>query len=113
MIDLIQETKNYMASLGYKKEDIAWIGGRQFAVPINCFWDCPPQMYDPGYGSVHVAIDLTIVFKDNTWLERQEYDGSEWWVHRKAPQEPFEHKWVNTFIDDGYDADYGLAYINR
>lgn len=41
--------------------------------------------YDNGYGSQHLF--GTIVFKDGTWLERGEYDGSEWWEHRKLPTE--------------------------
>lgn len=41
--------------------------------------------YDEGYGSQELF--GTIVFKDNTWLERGEYDGSEWWEHRKLPTE--------------------------
>ena len=113
MIDLIQETKDYMTALGYKKEDIAWIGCKNFTVPIKNFWDCPPQMYDAGYGTQHVAADLIIMFQDNTWLERKEYDGSEWWEHRQAPQEPMEYKYVTNFIDNGYNAEYGLAYINK
>ena len=41
--------------------------------------------YDNGYGGQ----DLfgTIVFKDGIWLERGEYDGSEWWEYRKLPTE--------------------------
>lgn len=41
--------------------------------------------YDNGYGSQHLF--GTIVFKDGTWLERGEYDGSEWWEYRKLPTE--------------------------
>lgn len=29
-----------------------------------------------------------IVFKDGTWLERADYDGSEWWVLKMCPKEP-------------------------
>lgn len=41
--------------------------------------------YDNGYGGQELF--GTIVFKDGTWLERGEYDGSEWWEHRKHPTE--------------------------
>lgn len=41
--------------------------------------------YDNGYGGQELF--GTIVFKDGTWLERGEYDGSEWWEHRKFPTE--------------------------
>lgn len=41
--------------------------------------------YDDGYGSQELF--GTIVLKDSTWLERGEYDGSEWWERRKLPTE--------------------------
>lgn len=37
--------------------------------------------YDEGYGSQHLY--GTILFKDNSWLSRWEYDGSEGWEHNK------------------------------
>jgi len=27
-----------------------------------------------------------IVFNDGSWLERREYDGSEWWEFQQTPQ---------------------------
>ena len=39
--------------------------------------------YDSGYGSQEIFGWIT--FKDNTWLERSEYDGSEWWNFMKKP----------------------------
>lgn len=40
-------------------------------------------MYDDGYGAQNIF--GFIVFKDSTWLERGEYDGSEWWEYKKKP----------------------------
>jgi hypothetical protein len=42
--------------------------------------------YDDGYGTQE--IEGTIWCKDDTWYERQEYDGSEWWVLRERPPVP-------------------------
>jgi hypothetical protein len=42
--------------------------------------------YDAGYGGQEIATDLVVVFADGSWLERGEYDGSEWWVYKCAPQ---------------------------
>ena len=39
--------------------------------------------YDNGYGSQHLY--GTILFKDNTWLSRWEYGGSEGWEYHKPP----------------------------
>ncbi|WP_421354963.1 hypothetical protein [Streptococcus suis] len=42
--------------------------------------------YDSGYGSANVATDLVVVGK-NWWLERGEYDGSEWWNYKESPKQ--------------------------
>ena len=98
MAELIQETKDFMDALGYTKEDIQWIGGDDFTVPIDCFWNASPQFYESGYGWPEAATDLKIVFKDNTWLERAEYDGSEWWEYMKCPVMPLRIERVDNFV---------------
>lgn len=40
-------------------------------------------IYDNGYDSQYLV--GIIVFDDNTWLTRREYDGSEWWTYHKCP----------------------------
>lgn len=40
--------------------------------------------YDSGYGSAEIREDLIILGVD-WWLERGEYDGSEWWDFRTMP----------------------------
>jgi len=42
--------------------------------------------YDSSYGMQ--MLYGTIWFTDGTWAEREEYDGSEWWVHRARPEAP-------------------------
>ena len=39
--------------------------------------------YDEGFGGQEVG--GFIVFKDGTWLDRREYDGSEWWELQCKP----------------------------
>ena len=34
-----------------------------------------------GYGASAIATDLIVYFKDNTYMTRGEYDGSEWWEY--------------------------------
>ena len=68
-MDLIQETKDYITALGYEKDDISWIGCKDFYIPIDCFWNSIPQESDRGQGSIEVAADLVSVFKENSWLE--------------------------------------------
>ena len=38
-------------------------------------------IYDNGYGMQH--LHGVILFKDGAWIERVEYDGSEWWEYKK------------------------------
>tara|TARA_Y100000590_G_C15483766_1_gene925012 strand:- start:526 stop:834 length:309 start_codon:yes stop_codon:yes gene_type:complete len=46
--------------------------------------------YDDGYGTQE--LHGTIWLKDGTWMERGEYDGSEWWNHQFCPEIPKELK---------------------
>lgn len=40
--------------------------------------------YDAGYGCQELY--GTVLFTDGGWLERGEYDGSEWWEYKHAPR---------------------------
>lgn len=42
--------------------------------------------YDEGYGGQELF--GTVWFNDGSWLERGEYDGSEWWAYRTTPLIP-------------------------
>ena len=47
--------------------------------------------YDNGYGGQQVYGTVWLM-EEGTWLERGEYDGSEWWEHKKCPSIPDELK---------------------
>ena len=53
--------------------------------------------YDDGFGGQTVAKDLLVV-GDGWWLERNEYDGSEWWEFRRPPQKPDKVRDVVTLM---------------
>ena len=42
--------------------------------------------YDDGYGTQQ--LHGTVWLADNAWLERGEYDGSEWWEYKQTPNLP-------------------------
>ena len=44
--------------------------------------------YDDGYG-IQELFGI-VWFKDGSWLERGEYDGSEWWTYKFTPEIPQE-----------------------
>lgn len=50
--------------------------------------------YDAGYGTQYLY--GYIWYEDGTWSERSEYDGSEWWRHKKCP--PIQY--AETYIPD-------------
>lgn len=52
----------------------------------NIFINSLDFKYDNGFGGQELF--GTIWFKNNTWADRGEYDGSEWWQHFKYPKIP-------------------------
>lgn len=86
MINFLEETK---LSMGPKKsQDIDWIGSMdgEYAMTWEEFEKLANFEYDGGFGSQKIASDLVIVFKDGSYLERAEYDGSEWWEFKTQPE---------------------------
>ena len=54
---------------------------------FNKIKDMFPEEYSSGFGLQELY--GYVVFKDNTWLERGEYDGSEWWEYKYPPKRDF------------------------
>ena len=42
--------------------------------------------YDDGYGTQELFGIIWLT--DGTWMDRGEYDGSEWWCHQEVPEIP-------------------------
>jgi hypothetical protein len=58
--------------------------------------------YDGGYGGAEVAEALKVV-GDDWWLERGEYDGSEWWEFKQLPERPQGTQMLVTLHAGEYD----------
>ena len=54
-----------------------------FIDTLNALDDHLGDSYDPGFGSQ--VVHGIIVFDNQSWLERREYDGSEWWQRCSFP----------------------------
>jgi hypothetical protein len=52
----------------------------------NAFIESLDFSYDAGYGGQELF--GVIWFKDGSWADRGEYDGSEWWQHQTCPGIP-------------------------
>lgn len=60
--------------------------GDTFSEIVNKFDNIKNRSYNGGYGSQELY--GIIWFKDGSWLERGEYDGSEWWEYKTTPEIP-------------------------
>lgn len=90
-MNLKQEILSTLKAQGKCQSDVIWAGNEDFKIDLKQFWQLCDTNYDDGYGSPHVATDLVIVGKD-FWLERHEYDGSEWFEYKSFPKMPSEIK---------------------
>lgn len=97
MSNLLEETKEALHFLGLTLDDVRWVGCRDFKISMEQFIELADQEYDSGFGGQEVAKDLLVV-GDNWWLERHEYDGSEWWEIKRLPQEPEETREIERLI---------------
>lgn len=85
-MNLLEETKNILMQNNKTIFDILWLGNKYevFDVDIQRLFSID---YDSGYGVQEIPSDL-IVVGDDWWLERHEYDGSEWWEFKQMPAKP-------------------------
>lgn len=87
-MNLLKETKDTLDTYKVKPSDVKWVGYRDGSVAIS--WDEFEEIarhinYDDGFGSVEINERLVVV-GDDWWLERVEYDGSEWWEFKTLPK---------------------------
>ena len=88
MRNLLKETLEIMQKYGKTPADVHWIGLLNGKVAVT-FWDVFAQKankeYYEDFGGIEVSKNLTVVGND-WWLERHEYDGSEWWEYKELPK---------------------------
>ena len=82
--EILQELSRHDKTL----DDIRWVGNdkKYFILPFF-FDEASKCFYDNGYGLPVIDTSLKIV-GDDWWLERAEYDGSEWWEFKTLPERP-------------------------
>lgn len=95
--ETIEVLKDY--SLTWDDVDAVILEGDNVCIPKANFEEVARKTnYDSGFGSVEIRSDLIIVGW-NWWLERNEYDGSEWWELKIKPFIPNEYTTVTSFIE--------------
>ena len=87
MENLLKETEQALKEHKKTLKDVEWIGKGNYFMSIDSFKKIANKEYDNGYGGNEVDLGLKIC-GDNWWLERAEYDGSEWWEFKQKPKKP-------------------------
>ena len=95
MINLLKETTEVLKQKGKTWDDVIWVGCKSFKLPIEDVKTLFNVDYDNGFGGNQIAGDLLVVGK-GWWLERGEYDGSEWWEFKTMPRKPRKVKKIDT-----------------
>lgn len=87
-MNLYEELLDNLKQQNKTIQDIEFVCGNDFYVDVNEFLEIAKRTnYHDGFGTAEIAKDLLIVGKD-WWLERQEYDGSEWFEFKTMPIRP-------------------------
>lgn len=72
--------------------------------------DCTHTDYDNVFDAPKVAEEL-IVVGDNFWLERHEYDGSEWFEYKEFPKMPDKEIDIDCLTVEQHNEKYKDEYI--
>lgn len=102
MTNLLYETIEKLVEHGKALSDVVWFGCKEFEITSEQFIELANRDYESGYGAPEVAVDLLVVGVD-FWLERHEYDGSEWWEYKEIPERPKEIRNITRVIGDAWD----------
>jgi len=84
-MNLKKETTMLISNLDKEEKDVAFVGTSDGSITFDEFKKMADFEYDDGYGCEEIRLDLVVVFNDNSWLSRFEYDGSECWQFNKTP----------------------------
>lgn len=110
MTNLWEETIKELTTFGKSFDDVKYIQGSDFGITKENFEQVAKKSeYYSGFGAAKVAEDLVIV-GDDWWLERHEYDGSEWWESKETPKQINEVKEVSCLADGVWNT---LAELNE
>ena len=84
-MNLLKETKDVLVQHNKTPADVRWVGNNIHAATWEQFEQVADFDYDHGYGGNEISMQFMVV-GDDWWLERHEYDGSEWWEYKTMPK---------------------------
>lgn len=90
MVNVIKEILDVLKDHAKSEKNIIWVGSSDGRLAMS--WEDFKENfanidYDAGFGAQEIAEDLVVVFDDQSWLERIEYDGSESWDFKQLPEQ--------------------------
>lgn len=84
---LLSETLERLLENKKSASEVKWVGTPTKWFSWEHFTKIADREYDSSYGTNEVYRELLVV-GDDWWLERGEYDGSEWWDFKTLPVKP-------------------------
>ena len=86
-VNLMQDTLDCLMKEGKALSDVIWVGTStgQTIAKEDFIKIASNLEFDDGFGGNEIRSDLVVV-GDNWWMERGEYDGSEWWEFKSIPK---------------------------
>ena len=94
MKNLLKETIEKLNQNNKKEEDVVCVyckisswddyNDKEYKTTFELFKKYADFLYDDGFGGNEISLSLKIIGSD-FWLERGEYDGSEWWDYKTFP----------------------------
>jgi len=112
MKNLLKETLQVLKDNDLTEKDVSWVGSLDHRISWSRFKVLANKDYDNGYGGQQVCTDLLVVGKD-WWLERHEYDGSEWWEFKKHPQGNLEKEAFLASVFSDRDCNDTISTVNN
>ena len=114
MTNFKTETLAAIGEAGKTPDDVVYVGTKdsRLAVSLQQFEAFSDFEYDSGYGGAEIPMDLVVLFSDGSYLDRREYDGSEWWEHQTQPVFNPEESQPFKLVRDSTSA-FGSFVLNR
>lgn len=95
MTNAYDELMQDLKFIGKTTDNILWATLGGYEIPLKNYLNTMKTInYNSGYGSAEFDEDAIVMFDDGSWLERAEYDGSEWWVHKEVPARPRRTRYI-------------------
>lgn len=125
-MNFLLETLTKLHESGKVEGDVLRVGNESECLTWDNFKSIANFNYNSGYGMGIISIELKVVGTD-WWLERIEYDGSEWWTFKTKPKMPLlisitevtdfldfgEFLLSNTALDDNLQCEKYLAKAEK